>query len=59
MSEKSNNRVTVTLSKEVRELLSELQDIIAEELGGEGIKVTQGFALGYAVKSCMKEKKKK
>lgn len=60
MSNKVNNRVTVTLSKEVRDLLAELQGIISKELGGgdkEGIKVTQGFAIGYAIKACMKEKK--
>lgn len=41
-------RMTITLSIEAKENLSKLQKLISEEGGGG--KVTQGFAIGYALK---------
>lgn len=54
-------RMTITLSIEAKENLTKLQKLMSEDLGGG--KVTQGFAIGYALKHQVelmeKEKNKK
>lgn len=42
-------RMTITLSTEAKENLEKLQKLISEEAGGG--RVTQGFAIGYALKN--------
>ncbi|MEE1508278.1 MAG: hypothetical protein U0L25_03635 [Ligilactobacillus ruminis] len=53
-------RMTITLSIEAKENLIKLQKLISEEGGGG--RVTQGFAIGYALKhqvDLMEKNKKK
>lgn len=46
-------RITITISVEAKENLEKLQKLVSEELGGG--RVTQGFAVGYALKDKVKE----
>lgn len=48
-------RVTVTLSAEAKDSVEKLQKMLSERLGGG--RVTPGFAIGYALKECMKHEK--
>lgn len=50
-------RMTITLSIEAKENLTKLQKLISEESGGG--KVTQGFAIGYALKNQVEQMEKK
>ncbi|WP_193769072.1 hypothetical protein [Metasolibacillus meyeri] len=46
-------RMTITLSEEGKNNLEKAQKIISKEFGGG--KVTQGFAIGYALKTFVEE----
>lgn len=49
-------RMTITLSLEGKENLEKAQEIISATFGGG--KVTQGFAIGYALKEFVKNSEK-
>ncbi|MDF2857434.1 MAG: hypothetical protein K0Q87_3285 [Neobacillus sp.] len=50
-------RMTITLSFDAKENLEKLQKLISEETGGG--RVTQGFAIGYALKKQVEQMESK